>query len=215
MSVRIPYFIPLLAFITGLFTVILVYKIAKSHGGLETVNLILAGVVVSSTFSALISFIMLFSHENLRQIYFWLMGNLGRATWDRIFISLVPVVVGMSLITVNIKRLNILQLGDETAQSLGVEVTRVKKVVLVGATMATAAVVSVSGLIGFVGLIVPHTLRLLFGSSATKIFPLSIIWGGIFLVLADLLARMLLAPMEIPVGVITALFGGPFFLISS
>ncbi|WP_350342475.1 iron ABC transporter permease [Proteinivorax tanatarense] len=211
-SLGIPYLISLLAFLTGLITVFIVLAIAKSQGQLKTVNLILAGVVISSTFSALISFIMLFADENMRQIYFWLMGNLNRATWDRIYISLLPMTIGMFIVAFNLKRLNIMQLGDETAQSLGVEVQKVKKIVMLGSTLATAAAVSVSGLIGFVGLIIPHTLRLILGSNVMKIFPLSIIWGGIFLILADLLARMILAPMEIPVGVITALFGGPFFL---
>ncbi|WP_353894367.1 iron ABC transporter permease [Proteinivorax hydrogeniformans] len=212
MPFKVPYLISLLAFITGLITVFIVLTIAQSQGQLKTINLILAGVVISSTFSALISFIMLFANENMRQIYFWLMGNLSMATWERIYIALIPIIIGMLIIAFNLKRLNIMQLGDETAQSLGVEVNKIKKIVMLGATLATAAAVSVSGLIGFVGLIIPHTLRIILGSSVIKIFPLSMIWGGIFLILADLLARTVLSPMEIPVGVITALFGGPFFL---
>lgn len=204
--------ISLFAFIFAVITVLLVYFLAKSQGQLNPINLILAGVVISSTFSAFISFLMIYADDNIRQIFFWLMGNLQRASWSRINIMVLPVIIGLLIIAFKLKELNILLLGDDEAATLGVEVEKTKKVIIFGATLATASVVSVSGLIGFVGLIVPHTIRLLFGSNNMKIFPLSVLWGGIFLALADLLARIILVPREIPVGIITALTGGPFFL---
>lgn len=204
--------ISLLAFIFAIITVLLVYFLAKSQGQLNPINLILAGVVISSTFSALISLLMIYADDNIRQIFFWLMGNLQRASWSRINIIIVPAILGLTIITLKLKELNILLLGDDEAATLGVEVEKTKKIIILGATMATASVVSVSGLIGFVGLIVPHTIRLIFGSNNLKIFPLSVMWGGIFLAFADLLARTIMVPREIPVGIITALTGGPFFL---
>lgn len=209
------YYLPTVSFLSFVFavtTVILVYYLARSQGQINAINLILAGVVISSTFSAIISFLMLFTDDSIRQIFFWLMGNLQRASWSRITVVIVPAVLGLLIIALKLKDLNILLIGDEEAQTLGVEVEKTKKIIIIGATLATAAVVSVSGLIGFVGLIVPHTLRLIFGSNNLKLFPLSVIWGGIFLTLADLLARTIMIPREIPVGIITALTGGPFFL---
>ncbi|SES67017.1 FecCD family ABC transporter permease [Anaerobranca gottschalkii] len=200
------------SFLFAIFTVILVYFLAKSQGSLNPLNLILAGVVISSTFSAFISFIMIYADDNIRQIFFWLMGNLQRASWDKLKIIIIPAVIGLILIALKLKELNLLLLGDEEAASLGVEVEKTKKIIILGATLATASVVSISGLIGFVGLIVPHTLRLIFGGDNLKIYPLSILWGGIFLTLADLIGRIILVPREIPVGIITALTGGPFFL---
>lgn len=204
--------ISFLSFVFAVFTVILVYFLARSQGQINAINLILAGVVISSTFSALISFLMLFSDDNIRQIFFWLMGSLQRASWNRITIIFIPAMLGLGVIAMKLKDLNILLVGDEEAQTMGVEVEKTKRIIIFGATLATASVVSVSGLIGFVGLIVPHTLRLIFGSNNLKIFPLSVIWGGIFLILADLLSRTIMIPREIPVGIITALTGGPFFL---
>lgn len=204
--------ISILSFVFAVITVLLVYFLAKSQGQLNPLNLILAGVVISSTFSAFISFLMLYADDNIRQIFFWLMGNLQRATWSRINIIIIPAIIGLVVIALKLKELNILLLGDDEATTLGVEVEKTKRTIILGATMATASVVSVSGLIGFVGLIVPHTIRLIFGSNNIKIYPLSILWGGIFLTLADLLARVILIPREIPVGIITALTGGPFFL---
>ena len=204
--------ISIFAFVFAIITVLLVYFLAKSQGQLNPINLILAGVVVSSTFSALISFLMIYADDNIRQIFFWLMGNLQRASWARINIIIIPALMGLVIIALKLKELNILLLGDDEAATLGVEVEKTKKIIIFGATMATASVVSVSGLIGFVGLIVPHTIRLIFGSNNIKIFPLSVLWGGIFLALADLLVRTVLIAREIPVGIITALTGGPFFL---
>ena len=201
-----------MAFIFSIITVFLVYFLAKGQGELNALNLILAGVVISSTFSAFISFLMLFADENIRQIFFWLMGNLQRATWSKIQIVTIPAIIGLGIIALKLKDLNILLISDQEAATLGVEVEKTKRQVILGSTLATAAVVSVSGLIGFVGLIVPHTIRLIFGSNNMKLFPLSVIWGGIFLSLADLVSRLIMIPREIPVGIITALTGGPFFL---
>jgi iron complex transport system permease protein len=151
--------------------------------------------------------------ETIRDVYGWLLGQLETSGWSEVWIVAPYAAVAAGTIIVHRRLLDVLRLGDEEAAALGVNVRRVRLAVIVAATLGTAAAVAVSGLIGFVGIIVPHAIRLLVGGSYRVVLPLSIVAGAGFLVFADLLARTVLAPAELPIGVITAFFGAPFFAI--
>lgn len=204
--------IPVAAFVGGAMTVILVYSLARFGNILSTTNLILAGVAVGSFASALTSFIMLRSEGEVRRAIAWLLGGSTLSGWAPVFASLPYIVICMGLLLTAGHALNVLQFGDEQAQQLGLPVERVKILVILAASLATATAVSFTGVIGFIGLIVPHLIRLLWGPDYRNLIPLSILGGATSLLIADLLARTLIAPQEIPVGVITALAGAPFFL---
>jgi iron complex transport system permease protein len=153
------------------------------------------------------------NYETLREVYGWILGRLVTVGWGEVT-TLVPYAVVSGGLLVALRRsLDVLALGDEESAALGVDVDVVRRVVIVSATLATAAAVSVSGLIGFVGIIVPHAVRLLTGWSYRVIIPLSLVYGGVFMMLADLGARTLVAPAELPIGVVTAFLGAPFFLL--
>lgn len=175
--------------------------------------MLLAGVVVSSFFSALISLTMILAGQQLRSVFFWIAGGLGMRGWKYVLPVLPYFGAGLLVLLYFSRDLNLILLGEEAALSMGVEVERVKRAVLVTASLVTAGAVSVSGMIGFVGLIVPHALRILVGPDHRFLLPFSALGGGIFLVLADTFARTVMAPVEIPVGVITAFVGAPFFLL--
>lgn len=204
--------VPLGAFLAAVATVTLVVFLARRGGRVGIVSLILAGVVIGSSLSAATSFVLLASREQTAGILSWLLGSFAFASWSRLG-GAIPLLVVAAVVLVGAGRaLNVLQLGEEAAANLGLPVERVKIVVIGAATLATAAAVAVSGVIGFVGLITPHAVRLAIGPDHRSLAPLAALWGAIFLVLADLLARTVLAPAEIPVGIVTALAGGPFFL---
>jgi iron complex transport system permease protein len=204
--------IPVAAFVGGSITVILVYSLARFGNVLSTTNLILAGVAVGSFASALTSFIMLRSEGEVRRAIAWLLGGSTLSGWAPVLASLPYIIICMGLLLASGHALNVLQFGDEQAQQLGLPVERVKILVILAASLATATAVSFTGVIGFIGLIVPHLIRLLWGPDYRNLLPLSILGGASALLIADLLARTLIAPQEIPVGVITALAGAPFFL---
>lgn len=204
--------IPLAAFIGGAVTVLLVYQLAKSGKVLSTTNLILAGVAVGSFASALTSFIMLRSEGEVRRAIAWLLGGSTLSGWSPVIASLPYIAISLGLLISSGYALNVFQFGDEQAQQLGLPVERIKIVIILAASLATATAVSFTGVIGFVGLIVPHLVRILWGADYRRLIPLSILAGATTLLIADLLARILLAPQEVPVGVITALAGAPFFL---
>lgn len=202
-----------LAFAGGLGAVAVSYALGRSVGGRSPTSLILAGVAVAAFATAVQTYILQQNVETLREVYAWILGRLTTVGWSEV-IELLPYAVATSTILVAGRRLlDVLALGDDEAVALGVNVSRVRGVVVVAATLATAAAVSVSGLIGFVGIIVPHTIRLLFGWSYRVIIPLSILFGAAFLMLADVAARTLISPAELPIGVVTAFFGAPFFLL--
>ncbi len=204
--------VPLVSFVFGLLSVVAVVLLARQGRTIPMVSLILAGVVLGSSFSAATSFVMLLDRELAANVLAWLLGSFGFASWANIA-AILPFVLVAGVATLAASRaLNVLQLGDEAALHLGLPVETVKFALIGVATLATAAAVSVSGIIGFVGLMVPHAVRLAFGPDHRTLIPLSALWGALFMVLADLLARTIIAPAEIPVGVITALVGGPFFL---
>lgn len=218
MSIRWPYSlwglmaIPMAAFIAALLTVFIVYVLARVGQTVPTTNLILAGVAFSSFATSLTSFLMLRSTNEVRRALGWLLGGASQAGWTAILAILPYLIIGMGILLFSGHTLNVLQFGDEQAQQLGLNVTRAKRILLAASSLATAAAVAFSGLIGFIGLIVPHILRLWFGADYRRLMPLSFIGGAAALLISDVMARVVLAPQEIPVGIITALAGAPFFL---
>ena len=201
------------AFVGGLGAVGATYLLGRSVGGRSATSLILAGVAVAAFATAIQTYLLQRNVENLREVYSWLLGRLTTVGWAEV-IQLLPYAGLSGLVLLGSRRLlDVLSVGDEEAASLGVKVSRVRWTVVVAATLATAAAVSVSGLIGFVGIIVPHTVRLLFGWSYRLIIPLSVLFGAAFLMLADIAARTLVTPAELPIGVVTAFFGAPFFVV--
>ena len=218
MSLRWPYTllgmfaIPIASFTGATLTVFIVYQLARIRRTVPTTNLILAGVAVSSFNSAVCSFIMLTSNGELRRSLTWLMGSATMSGWQPVLAMLPYVFLGGTVLIFMGHSLNVLQFGDEQAQQLGLNVRRIRLVTIIAATLVAASAVSFAGVIGFIGLIVPHINRLLWGSDYRKLIPLSLINGASILILADILARVVMAPAELPVGVITAMAGAPFFL---
>jgi iron complex transport system permease protein len=218
MSIKWPYTfwglmaIPLAAFIAALLTVFIVYFLARVGQTIPTTNLILAGVAFSSFATSLTSFLMLRSTSEVRRALGWLLGGASQSGWTAILAILPYLVIGLGILLISGHALNLLQFGDDQAQQLGLNVTRIKTILLIAASLATAAAVAFSGIIGFIGLIVPHLIRIWFGADYRRLLPLSILGGASALLISDILARVVLAPQEIPVGIITALVGAPFFL---
>jgi len=199
------------AFVGGLAAVGIAYLVGTRAGGQPTV-VILAGVAVSALANAIQSYTQVRGINKLENVYVWLLGNLGRSDWGKIAVITCVVVPCWAVILAAAKTLDVLMLGESEARSIGVNVVVAQAVLIAVATLATAAAVSVSGLIGFVGIVVPHVLRLLVGPGHKLLLPLTLIVGGGFLLAADTLARSLVAPQELPVGVVTAFVGAPFFL---
>jgi iron complex transport system permease protein len=218
MSIQWPYSfwglmaIPMSAFIAALITVFIVYFLARVGQTIPTTNLILAGVAFSSFATSLTSFLMLRSTSEVRRALGWLLGGASQAGWTAILAILPYIIIGLGILLINGHRFNLLQFGDDQAQQLGLNVTCTKTILLIAASLATAAAVAFSGIIGFIGLIVPHVIRIWFGGDYRRLIPLSIIGGASALLVSDVVARIVLAPQEIPVGIITSLVGAPFFL---
>jgi ABC-type Fe3+-siderophore transport system permease subunit len=205
--------LPLFGFVGGLVALLLMYQLAKSKGRLPIHSLLLAGVILNAILTSVIMFITSIMDPNRSAgLIAWLMGSLTSQGYSTLGGFLFYVVLVLAVLMHKAQLLNILTLGEETARSLGVETERVKKQLFVLTALLTGAIVSVSGMIGFVGMVVPHAVRLLIGSDHRLLLPASALVGGMFLALADTVARTLLAPAEIPVGIVTALAGGPFFL---
>ena len=205
--------LPFSAFLGALLALLIVYRIAVSYGSFSIHTLLLGGVVLNAIFSALILFLTsLADPYKASGMYAWLMGSLTGPDFQTVLVLAVYLLFGVAVLVSQASALNLLTLGEEAARSLGIEVERVKRVLFAAAALLTGSVVAFSGLIGFVGLIVPHAVRLVFGADHRLLLIASGIVGGIFLMLADTLARTLLSPTEIPVGVVTALVGGPIFL---
>ncbi len=204
--------IPLLAFIGSVGAAFLVYNIAKTGYGLATHSLLLSGIAIAYFLSSITSFLLYSAGEALHQIIFWLMGGLWASSWAKIAILSPVFFLSAGVLTFFSRDLNALLLGEEPAHHLGIDVVALKKLILFFASLLAGISVAFAGTIGFVGLIIPHITRLLFGPDHRILLPASALIGGIFLVLSDTLARILIAPAEIPVGVITAFFGAPFFL---
>lgn len=206
------YAVPAAAFVGALVAVFLVYGLARVGGSLPVTTLVLAGVAISALASALTSFLMLRSESELRRAIAWLLGGAAQSGWQPVFAVLPYVLIGLAVLLFSGHLLNVLQLGDEQAQQLGLPVERAKILLITAATLSTAAAVAFSGVIGFLGLIVPHSARLLWGADHRRLLPLSMLLGASVLLIADVLARSLFAPQVLPVGILTALAGAPFFL---
>jgi iron complex transport system permease protein len=204
--------IPMVAFVGGLAAVGLVYALARVGRTTPTTTLILAGVAVNSFVVALTSLVMLLSSEELRRALVWLLGGFSMGGWPPVTSSLPYLAVGIALLSFLGRPLNVLQFGDEQAQQLGLNVDRFKLVMVVAASLVAATAVAFAGIIGFVGLVVPHIVRLLWGPDHRRLIPLAAIAGGAFLLCADVIARTVIAPRTLPVGIVTAMVGAPFFL---
>ncbi len=204
--------IPLLAFVGALLATVTVYLLARVGKTLPVTTLILAGVALSALLGSIVSYLIISSGEKMHGIIFWLMGSFGLSQWSEINIVLPYVAVGTAVIIIFARLLNVMQLDEEQAQQLGVNVEKLKMVLLAAATLITAASVAFVGTIGFVGIIIPHAVRLVWGADHRFLLPLAVLTGAIFMILTDLVARTVLAPTEIPIGVITAICGAPFFL---
>jgi iron complex transport system permease protein len=200
------------AFAGALATAVLVYRLARIGPAVQVGTLLLAGIAVAAVISSIISLAMTFSGQEVRSIYFWLLGGLGAASWHQIAEAAVPIAVGVAAVALSVSNLNLMTLGEERAGQLGLDVEGFKRLLLASGALMAAAAVSVSGLIGFVGLMTPHIMRRIVGADHRRLLPASILGGATFMVLADLAARTVVAPEEIPVGAVTALIGGPFFL---
>lgn len=202
------------AFVAALATFVVVYALARYRGRLMPVRLILAGVAVYYVCSAATSFIVLRADDlgGVQAVLFWLSGSLAGAKWSFLGIPTATLVAGTVLLLLQARPLNALLVGDETAATLGVDVQRLRRRLLVLAALLTGVMVAVSGAIGFVGLLIPHMVRLVMGSDHRRVLPVAALSGGIFLIWVDVLARMLIQPTELPIGIVTAFFGAPFFL---
>jgi iron complex transport system permease protein len=206
------YLVPMGAFLGGVGSIAAVYWLARVGRMVPLTTLILAGVAIGSFASALTSFLMLISDQMVLQAMGFLLGSSTVSGWEPLAIALPYFSLGLTLLTLSGYSLNVLQFGEEQAKQLGLAVERVKLFVIISASLTTAAAVSFSGVIGFVGLVVPHIIRLLWGGDYKKLIPLSILGGGTLLLISDLLARTVMAPGYLPVGIVTALIGAPFFL---
>ena len=205
--------LPLCAFVGGLLTIVVVYRIAAAYGHLPVHTLLLAGVILNAIFSALIMFtVSMVDPARSFTITAWLMGTLTAPAYPALGVLAIYFLGGSLILFWQAQPLNLLTLGEDSARSLGVEVETVKKIVFFTSALLTGAVVSVSGLIGFVGMMIPHVVRMIIGADHRLLLPASALVGGMFLIAADTVARTVLAPAEIPVGVVTALAGGPFFI---
>ena len=206
--------LPVAAFLGGGAAVVLTYSVGRSASrGRDTVTLVLAGVTVASFFTALQTFVQQENADTLQQVYTWILGSIPSSGWSDVVLILPYVTLASAVILAHRRVVDVLSLGDDEARSLGVDVRRVRLVLVVAATVGTAAAVAVCGLIGFVGIIVPHAIRMLAGTGYRALLPLSVVAGAGFLVLADVIARTALAPAEIPLGIVTAFFGAPFFAL--
>jgi len=210
LPLSVPFGLPAFAFVGALLAAFGVYLIATEGGRTPVATLLLAGVAVQAFLGAVISYLLLQAGDGLERAVYWLMGHLQRSTWGRVQIALPVVVVLFVVLLVHARELNVLLLGEEDAHTMGVEVERTKLVLLSASSVVTAAAVAVSGVIGFVGLIVPHMMRLVVGPDHRILLPTSALAGAVFLVATDTVARM--GPAEMPVGIITAALGAPFFL---
>lgn len=205
--------VPPAAFAGGMIAVLATYALGRSVGGGRTeVVIILAGVAVAAFASAIQTFFMQRHDDTLRQVYSWMLGRLTTSGWSEVTTVLPYVLVSVAVIALFRRTLDVMAVGDAEASTLGIAPARVRLVLITVATLGTAAVVSVSGLIGFVGIVIPHTVRMIIGPGHRLLLPTSLLVGAAFLILADVVARTAMSPAELPIGVVTAAIGAPFFL---
>jgi iron complex transport system permease protein len=211
-SIGLLYSLPILAFIMGLVTVFVVYLISKSAQGIQMVNMLLVGVAVNSLLLAVVAIMRVYSGEGMNVIMSWLFGSLANLSWVHIEIAFPFIIFGLAGIYFFSKDLNLMLLGEEQAAHLGLDSEKTKKLLLVLATLITAGAVSISGIIGFIGLIVPLTMRILVGPDHRILIPSSTLLGAIVLVVCDTISRSIVRPTELPVGIFTSIIGCPFFI---
>ena len=202
------------AFLGAMLAFILVFFIAgSSKGGLNPVRMILSGLAVSYIFSAITNFMVYLSqHNGAESAMFWMLGGLGGARWGRLGVPFAIVILALIIFRLNARNLNALLLGDESAAAVGVDIVKFRRFLFVASSVLTGVIVAVSGSIGFVGLIVPHAVRLIAGADHERVLPIGALAGAIFLIWADLFSRTVLAPRELPLGIITGFVGAPFFI---
>lgn len=204
--------VPVAAFVGSLLAVGLAYSLSEASGQIRTLALLLAGTALSAMFSAAVSLLMVLNDRDFVNVFFWLLGGFSGRSWDDLWLALPYIAIGLIGLTLLSRPLDVLAFGEEAAQGLGVAVPQVRLLVVLCAALATAAAVASSGIIGFVGLVAPHIARLLWGPIHARLVPTSALLGALLLVVADTAARTLAAPIELPIGVLTALLGAPFFL---
>jgi len=209
------FYIPIFSFLGAFLALFTVYALATRRGNTPVATLLLAGIALNALIGAITSFVITMTwveYEVAREMIFWLMGGLDSRTWSHVWIALPGIIMGSIIALLYTRELDILLMGTDTAYSLGVEVEQVKRIILTSAALLTGAAVAVSGVVGFVGLVIPHIVRLMIGPLHRYLIPASALTGATFLILADLLARTLHRPEEIRLGILTAVFGAPFFL---
>lgn len=200
------------AFIGAVVTTVFVYNIAQVRGKVTTTNLLLAGCAVSFLMSSMISIIMVFNQEEVNKIVFWMMGSFNASSWKNIWIVAPIILIGTIVIYFFYRDFNLMLTGEDNAKSLGTDTEMVKKLIILISSMIVAVSVAFSGIIGFVGFLVPHMIRIIFGPNNKALIPLSAIGGAVFLLFSDTIARTVAAPAELPVGAVTALIGAPYFI---
>lgn len=215
LAMRSIFYLPIFSFAGALIALFLVYAMATRRGRTPIVTLLLAGVAINALIGAATSFLISVKwvrFEVAQEILFWLMGGLDSRTWDHVWILLPCVIIGLFVALIYARDLDVLLLGEESALAVGADVEKIKRVVITSAALLTGGAVAVSGTIGFVGLVVPHVVRLLVGPKHRILLPAAALTGAAFLIIADIIARTILRPEEIRLGIITAVFGAPFFL---
>ena len=200
------------AFLGALAAVFTVYRLARVHGKVSMFSLLLAGIAISTLSSALVYCLMILFHEKMESIVMWTLGSFSSASFEKVYFSVPILLIGSAACLFFSRDLNILLQGDEAARHLGIEAAKIRRILLFLTTLIVSTVVSVSGIIGFAGLVVPHMIRMIIGPDHRRLLPLSFIGGGVFLLLCDTIARTVSKNQEIPIGVITAMIGVPFFL---
>jgi len=208
------YALSFASFLGAISAVIIVFLLARVGGRSSMIRLLLSGIAVSMVLSAVTNFMLMMSKEQggIQAVMHWMLGSLGGAKWSNVWIPFFTFLIVFTLLTLSYRKLNALLLGEETAATLGINIERFRIFIIFIVSLLTGVAVAVSGSIGFVGLIVPHIVRMLFGTNYKIVLPLSAIIGAIFIVCADVGARVLIAPEEMPIGIITALCGSPFFI---
>lgn len=204
--------ISIFAFIGALITVMVVYQLSASATKAPMVNMLLAGTAISTLLSSLISLLMTMRQDQIQKVYMWTLGSFSSATWTKVGFLFFVILLGSLLLYVFHREMDIMLIGVESAESLGIDTKKIRKFVLLIASFMVAACVSVAGVIGFVGLVIPHWMRLIFGPRHSSLLPLAGLCGASFMILCDTIARTIIAPSEIPVGVITSMIGAPYFI---
>jgi len=207
-------YMPLAAFLGAVASIILVYALASERKKIADKSLILSGVIISIAFSSIIVFLVsLFSNQAMHEMNWWLWGSLQVYDWQLVLLVAIPVILGIGVIYIFAQDLNAIQLGEEEALHLGIDTQNVKNILIIIAALITASLICICGIIGFVGLIVPHMMRQAVGSNHKALIPVTCLAAAIFMVVCDIVSRTLFAPVEIPIGVITAIIGAPIFII--